>query len=669
MSRTGATRLGVALALALCFVAQFLFTGELFTRWRDTNPVPFDTREAAGIAFLGLAVALAIWADRREPSRPPPASPKRDEPALRLRMTIPAALSLVLALGCLVAVFFDRETPFVRAAWLASMLAFFVPLAWNSKGAIGPVRPAWADVAAVAALTGAGFWLRHVRLTQLPNDLHPDIPLMGRVTLDLIRAGDSRWFDMASSGHPLSTHQILAFGMRLFGTNHYGLVMLSVLAGTATLPVVFLLGRELFGRTAALFGTAILALSYTHIHFSRTLFGALATFLVTLGVLLLVRGLVTGAPAYFGFAGGVLAAAIFTYYSARIAPFLAGAVFVVEAFRRRVFTRAGAVRWGALAAGSLVVFAPMLGFALREPGAFVGRGSSVTLLDPEVLRHSMKKYGVDDVADVVLEQVRRTTLALHVFGDESPHFAFPRPAVGAVAAALFVLGIGFSVRRTREAPVLLLWAWQALTLLLGGILTSDPPYWPHLNIVLPAVAIVAGLGGARLAEGVAGERAGPRTAMTVLVGGAILASGIHGWRVYNEFESDNAGPAMRASRYLRRLPPNTRVFLVSGPDDWGDDVFQFFNRRMEGHDATVDGLLRRDVPLEPPAVILIRDDQGALPRIEERYPGGHVRELRQPDLPEPVFVAYELLVPPQAPGASAPGRAGGGTGPGLQPHH
>jgi 4-amino-4-deoxy-L-arabinose transferase-like glycosyltransferase len=650
MSRPGAARLGVALALTFCFLAQFLFTGEFFTRRNDTNPVPMDAREAAGIALLGLAVALVIRADRQEPSLPSPSRPMADDPVLLRRIAIPAALSLALASGCLAAVFFDRESPLVRAAWLASMLVLFVPLAWASRRVLAPSRPEWADVAAVATLTGAGFWLRYVHLTQLPNDLHPDIALMGRVTLDLVRAGDSRWFGMALSGHPLSTHQILAFGMRLFGTNHYGLVMLSVLAGTATIPVVYLLGRQLFGRSAALFGSAILTFSYTHIHFSRTLFGAVATFLVTLGVALLARGLVTGAPACFGFAGGVLAAAMFTYYSARIAPVLAGAVFVVEAFRRRVFTRDGAVRWGALAAGSFVVFAPMLGFALREPGLFVGRGNSVTLLDPEVLEHSMKKYGVDDVSDVVLEQMRRTILALHVFGDESPHFAFPRPAVGAVTAALFVLGIGFSVRHARETPVVLLWAWQVLTLLLGGILTSDPPYWPHLNILLPAVAIVAGLGGARLAEGLAGERAGPRTAAAVIVAGAILASGLHGWRVYEEFESDNAGPAMRASRYLRRLPPKTRVYLVSGPDDWGDDIFQFFNGRMEGHDETVEGLLGRDVRIEPPAVILIRDDQGALPRIEARYPGGHVRELRQPDLSQPVFVAYELLAPPAAPG-------------------
>jgi 4-amino-4-deoxy-L-arabinose transferase-like glycosyltransferase len=428
--------------------------------------------------------------------------------------------------------------------------------------------------------------------------------------------------------------------------------MLSVLAGTATLPVVYLLGRELFGRTAALLGSAMLAMSYTHIHFSRTLFGPIATFLVTVGVYLLVRGLRTGAPECFGFAGGFLAAAMFTYDSARIGPLLAGSAFVLEALRGRAFGRGRGVRWGLLVAGSFVVFAPMLGFAIREPGAFVGRGNVVTLLDPEVLRHSMEKYHADGIVQVLLEQMRRTMLGFHLFGDESPHFAFPRPAVGALSAALLVLGTGFSVRRVRQTPVAILWAWVAVTLLLGGVLTSDPPYWPHLNILLPAVAILAGLGGERVAAALGGERAGLKTAAALLIGGLVLASGVHGWRVYNEFESDNAEPAMRASRYIRRLPRDVQVYLVSGALDWTDDVFRFFNQGRRGEDQTVDGLLRPGFHVKPPAVILLGDQQSELGRIMKRYPGGRVRELRQSDLESPVFVAYELF-PGPPPGASS----------------
>jgi hypothetical protein len=190
--------------------------------------------------------------------------------------------------------------------------------------------------------------------------------------------------------------------------------------------------------------------------------------------------------------------------------------------------------------------------------------------------------------------------------------------------------------------------WQALTLLLGGVLTSDPPFWPHLNILLPAVAILAGLGGARLASALAGEQMGLRRAAAVLVGGLILASGVHGWRVYNEFESNNARPSARASRYLLGLPRDTQIILVSGPDDWSDDLFQFFNQGMKGRDQTVEGLLRPGFRIDPPAVILLRDPKGELARIVERHPGGRVRELRQPGLDRPVFVAYELLSPPPA---------------------
>jgi 4-amino-4-deoxy-L-arabinose transferase-like glycosyltransferase len=650
--RLASARLLVLAALTLCFVAQFFFTGEFFTRRNDTNPEPMEPRHVAGLVLLGLAVGLAVWADRREGGAPPPREPGREDPAFWHRVRIPALLAICSSTGSLVAMLVAGETALVRAAWVAGMILFFVPLARGARRGAGPPRLWWPDVAAVTALTGLGFWLRYVRLTELPNSIHPDVALMGRVTLELMQRGDARWFGLAASDHPLSTHQILAFGMRLFGTNHYGLVMLSVLAGTATLPVVFLLGRGLFGRSAALLGTLMLAMNYTHIHFSRTLFGPIATLLVTVGVLLLVRGLVSGAPTSYGFAGGFLAAAMFTYDSGRIGLLVAGAAFALETVRGRVFRRGGLARWAAFLAGSFVVFAPMLGFALREPRAFVGRGNVVTLLDPEVYRHSMAKYDADDAVDVVLEQVRRTALAFHLFGDESPHFAFPRPAVGALTAALLVLGTGFSVRRVRWTPVALLWVWLALTLLLGGVLTSDPPYWPHLNILLPPVAIIAGLGGERIAAVLAGDRAGLRGGVLLLIGGLVFASGIHGWRVYNEFESNNAEPIMRASRYLQGLPQNTKVFLVSKNLHWGDDVFQFFNRRMAGEDQTVDGLLRPGFRIEPPAVILLRTQQKELGRIVERYPGGTVRELRQPDLKTPVFVVYEILAGPRSAPAS-----------------
>ncbi len=641
--RARAAPLLVLGAVVLCFAAQFLFTGELFTRRNDTTAGPVQPRQAVGLVLLAAAAALAVLADGRTSAKASPESPCGAAPAFPGRVRVPVFLSLGLSLGCLLAVLFPGETSLVRGAWVAGMLLFFVPLCVGPRE--GLERPAipWQEAALVAAVTGVGFWLRYERLTELPSNIHPDVALMGRVTLDMIRSGDARWFGVAVTQHPLSSHQILAAGMRLFGTDHFGLVMPSVLAGTATIPVVYLLGRELFGRTAALLGAAMLAMNYTHIHFSRTLFGPIATFLVTVGVYFLVRGLTSGVPAWYGLAGGFLAGAMFTYYSARISPLLAGAALLVEAVRGRAGGTAARKRWGALLAGGFVVFAPMLGFALRHPGEFAGRGSVVTLLDPEVRRHSMEKYDADSMGEVLLDQTWRTALGFHLFGDESPHFTFRRPAVGAATAALLVLGVGFSVRRLRSTPVVVVWAWLGLTLLLGGVLTSDPPYWPHLNILLPAVAVLAGLGGERVAAALAGGRPGLRTAASLLVGGLVVAAGVHGWRIYNAFESDSAAPAMRASRYLRRLPRETRVYVVSDDFGWDDDVFRFFNQGMEGEDESVERLLKPELRIDPPAVILLEDGQEALPRIAELRPGGRVRELRQPGVPEPVMLAYELL--------------------------
>jgi 4-amino-4-deoxy-L-arabinose transferase-like glycosyltransferase len=642
-------------ALTLCFAAQYLFTGEVFTRDRDTTPRPIGPRQVAGLLLLGLAVGTAARAARPEAAEPEPGGREAAAGGGVERTPFPEALAILAAAASLAAILVGGETPFVRRAWAGGMLLFFLPLAGDFLRARKSRRIAWGEVAVVLAVTAFGFWLRFDKLTELPDDIHRDVALMGRVTRDMMESGDPHWFGLAESAHLLSNHQILALGMRAFGVNHFGLVILSVLAGTATLPLVYLLARRLAGKRAAFLATLILATNYTHIHFSRTLFGPVATLFVTMGVLFLVRGFETGARADFGFAGGTFAAAVYAYDSSRVGPILLVVALLADVVRGRLRGGPALRRWGAVLAGGFVVFAPMLGFALRKPSAFIGRGNDVTLLDTEVLRHSREKYRADGVGEVVLEQVRRTVLAFHVFGDESPQFSLQRPGVGAVTAALLVIGLGFSVRRLREPGFALIWLWLGLTLLLGGVFTADPPYWPHLNILLPAVAILSAYGADRLGVAVAGRGEGRRRAAFAVTSAIVLAAGVYKWRVYEDFADDNAEPEMRASRYLDDLPAGTRVFLVGQDVHANSDVFRFFNRGSTVTDATVAGLLDPGFRLERPAVILLRDGQGELPRIEERFPGGEVEELRRPGDEERAFLVYRLPAE-ERPSASTPSR-------------
>ena len=99
------------------------------------------------------------------------------------------------------------------------------------------------EAPALLALTFASFALRFYRITEVPDHVDNDVALMGVQTLRMMQNHDLRWFGLAASDHLLATHEIQALGLRLFRNHHFGLVMMSVLAGTLTVPVLYVLAR------------------------------------------------------------------------------------------------------------------------------------------------------------------------------------------------------------------------------------------------------------------------------------------------------------------------------------------------------------------------------------------------------------------------------------------
>lgn len=619
--------LGVLLvtgAVVAAFRAQFLFTGEVLSRWNDSIVWYWTPEFSRGTLLLGAAFALAAgaawWLSRGEMLERSAA--RLLEPA-RLSVLLPGALS---ALGT--ALFVLRgESALVRILWLGSMAALVALLLRNHVS--DRERP-WSglEILAILALTGLAFFLRFYQLASLPQHTDNDVALMGAYTLDLMDQKDARFFGLYASDHLLSFHQILALGMRLFGLDHEGLVITSVLAGTATIPALYLLGRELYGRGAGFVAASLLAVSYTHYHFSRILFGPLPTFLLTLGIALLFRGFRTGAPLHFASAGLLCGLGLHTYYSGRVGPVILGCLLLASFTVVKRTRRPSPKAWAWVMFGGFLAFGPMLAYMVMELRLFTGRGNEVALWNPRVWAHSMAKYKATGAYDVLVNQVRATFLTFHLYGDGSPHFAFPRPMVSSFTAAMGVLGLGVCLTRLRSLAYLLPVTWLVLTLVLGGVITSDPPYWPHLNIVLPAVMLLAGLGARLVVEALA--RAAPLTRPAVwgLIALMVAVSGVKNWFVYVDFAGSDAGPRVAASRFLRRLPPETRVFVASDVTSWEEYAFRFWNRDKEGRNLRGEEREKLDLPVDRPFIVLLFENEELLPRLQEKYPGGVTRMRR-----------------------------------------
>jgi hypothetical protein len=239
----------------------------------------------------------------------------------------------------------------------------------------------------------------------------------------------------------------------------------------------------------------------------------------------------------------------------------------------------------------------------------------------------MASYQTGSGFVVIVQQIWRTFLTLHLTGDSSPHFAFQRPMVSSFTALFFILGLGYAIYRIKEIRHFTLHAWIFLTFIFGGVLTADPPSWPHLNIALPPIVMVAAVGIESFAVTLkkAFGRIGYRVTIWVMTG-ILLVTGINNWQVYYDYVKNNAGNRIRIARYLTALPASYYVYMVSDNFSWNEYAFQFFSQGTQGQDLTIDMLENEAPRLDRPIVFILFYHPEMLPILQNLYPDGEVEK-------------------------------------------
>src|SRR3954467_6213099 len=90
-------------------------------------------------------------------------------------------------------------------------------------------------------------------------------------TVNILRHGFGDMLSAVSAGEstPPVYYVVAWLWSKLFGTGEVGLRSLSAVLGTATIPLVFVLGREVAGRTAGLVAAALCAFNPLLIWYSQ----------------------------------------------------------------------------------------------------------------------------------------------------------------------------------------------------------------------------------------------------------------------------------------------------------------------------------------------------------------------------------------------------------------
>jgi hypothetical protein len=648
--------LPVLASAGLALLANGLLTGEPLTRMRELDPLRWGGAQTAGSIILLLAVAAAAWAfgggddyphavgsapdPKKKAGRGSPPTGSSQPFVPRWTAFLPAA-ALWLASSVLFAT--AGETALVRWLWLGSIVAFALPFLRDRSPVHGSAPMSFGELALLGAIVAGAALVRGIDLTSLPRQVDNDVSLMGLFSRRLVEMDSWRFIGMAPTRHPYSEHQFIGLGMRLFGHDHFGLAMHSVIAGTASCVVLHLIGRLVFNRWVGLIAAALLAANWTHLHFSRLLFGPLATLFVLLASWLLLQGLRYGRARDFALGGACVSLAAMDYYSGRIGPVLAVGLAGLWFWQRHQFPHVRFKLWWIGFGGALVVFGPNVAYLIDEFQRFSGRGNHVLIWTEEAWRHLSLKYQSGGSVWIVLkEQILRAALAPFYFPDESTICYLRRPMLGAVAAAGLTLGLGFCVRRWRQPACAFPVFSVIAVLVLGGVLTIDPPYWPHLNIAVPALCLIAAIGIERLARRVH-EALPPRASSAVpsLVVFCLLATAVHEWEVYEEFARRHAGGRIHAVREIQQLPAGSRVYLVSNAVRADQESFRFLTPQVSVRNLSPEDLRQKSPRLDAPLAFFVFDDAPAEVRglLEQAYPGCRVEGFLD-GWNLPVFTAF-----------------------------
>jgi hypothetical protein len=268
---------------------------------------------------------------------------------------------------------------------------------------------------------------------------------------------------------------------------------LSVIPAVATIPVLYALGRQLFGVRVGLLAALLLAVNGSHIRYAQEARGySLAVFLATLATLLFAR--LVRRPSSGVWLGYVLSAVLAVY-----SHFFAGLVLIAHAASLAFLPRQDLPRRSLLGAGASV------GVLLLPLGMFLARtdAGQIAWVKPpsgwEVLQVLWALAGIGSEVAVYL--------------------VLAGVALGAGAAAWRARGRSFEVWRY-ALPAL----WLVLPLIAALAVSVAKPVLVdrYLLVSLPAFVLLAAVGLERLPAGWAGRRLGLAGVLVLAVSGVLL---------------------------------------------------------------------------------------------------------------------------------------------------
>jgi hypothetical protein len=367
------------------------------------------------------------------------------------------------------------------------------------------VKNRWLAPAFVAIILFGGA-IRIYRLHTAPPGLFFDEAANLFDIADVLNGAHPLYFPANNGREPFFFYWASLFASFL-GNTPYSLRLAGAVIGTLTLPATFLCAREIarcwdrdrrFADAVALVSTFVLSITYFHLHYSRFGLRTISLpFFLALAFGLIFRSLRRGSAIGATGAGLFGGLSTYTYIASRLAPIVLVvplAVAVLTPSLRRQISRVVLV--GCIWA---LVSVPLAVYYVRHPQSVEGHTDDVSILNPA--------NNGGDLVGAVVHGVVATLGAINVEGSKlwDQNLA-GRPIFDPVLSIFFVIGLvaialAFAPGRSADSSRLplrplaaaFLVAW-ILDQAAPSMFSVSPPGYVRLTGILPAIAIIAGLG-------------------------------------------------------------------------------------------------------------------------------------------------------------------------------
>ncbi|RJP24726.1 MAG: hypothetical protein C4527_18270 [Candidatus Omnitrophota bacterium] len=285
---------------------------------------------------------------------------------------------------------------------------------------------------------------------------------------------------------------ILVWLSKTIGASFMMVKWLSLLPAFGIVLGVYCLGKWTFGPWAARFGALMIAMNSWQVTFAR--WGWLQQLYVMLAVLALafyIRSYKWKCPRSAALAGLCLGYGFYTYV-----PIVLTTATIVGLFIVSFFEKDRLIHFKQLCIGAVmltIVFAPLWGHFVENPGTFMTRANKVGVFSQLKQAQSL---------DPLKENFHRYATAFHRPGENNPrHNIANKPILDPLTGGLFLAGLGLCLLRCfRPNERALLSAFGVA--MIGGILSSaiEAPNSFRLGLAGPVLCLMAALPLASLSD-------------------------------------------------------------------------------------------------------------------------------------------------------------------------